>query len=64
MLTNKYISFGSNNIAKFIDYQILADTLIKQLKQIEDISVILSIDILLMVTESSTFDWHLARVTI
>ena len=56
MLKNKFTGFGSNNIAKFIDYQMLADTLIKQLKQIEDISVILSIDILLMVAESSTFD--------
>ena len=48
---------GGNNIAKFIDYQILADTLIVKLKWNESISEILPINILLSVMELSTFVW-------
>ena len=42
-----YIGASGNNIAKFIDCQILADTLI--LKLIKNVSAMLPIDILLMV---------------
>ena len=37
-----YIGFGDNNIVKFIDFQILADTLIIKVKLNENINVILS----------------------
>ena len=51
-------------MAKYIYYQILANTLIFRFKQNENISVILPIDILLTVVESSTFVWHLVRMPI
>ena len=46
-----YIGFGGNITAKFIDYQILANTLILILKQ--NGIIILPIDILLMVMKSA-----------
>ena len=53
-----YTGISSNNMAKFILYQILANILILKLKYNENISVILAIDILFMVMQSTIFVWH------
>ena len=55
MLNDKN-GIGGNNMAKFVNYQISANIL--KLKYNENISVIFSIDILLMVMESAVFVWH------
>ena len=55
MLNDKN-GIGGNNMAKFVDYQILPNIL--KLKCNENISVISSIDILLIVMESAVFVWH------
>ena len=55
--------FGGNNIAKCIDDQILANTLILKLKYNENINVILPTDILLMLMKSITsFCSHLTYI--
>ena len=63
-LKRNYTDFSGNNIAKFIEYQILTDTLITKLKWDENLSVILPINILLIVMESPTFVWYLVRTPI
>ena len=47
MLQNKLYWFYGNNSAKFIDYEILADTSLIRLKYNENINVIFPINILM-----------------
>ena len=57
MLQNKLYWFCGNNVAKFICYQILADTSLIKLKYNENINVIFPINIL-MAMELAIFVWH------
>ena len=51
-------TIASKNISKLIYYQILANTLILNLKYNENIILSPPIDILLMVINSAIFVWH------
>ena len=61
---NKLCWFQWQYFSKFIDYQILANTLVLRLKKNENIIDIIPIDILLMVRKSAIFVWHPGPETI
>ena len=58
ILKMNYTGLRGNDIANFIDYQTLADTLITKLKQNFKKSVNFPNNILLMVMESESFVLH------
>ena len=56
-----YTGFSSNNMAKYFDYQILANRFVLKVKLCKNSCAILPIDILLMVMRSKEIVWHLGH---